>query len=514
LPPDKAANKDQAPLAQRQLPWIWKEQRTLSGHRSGIWCAAFSPDDKLLITGSTRHQGPPGEIKIWDVASGRELKTVECGGSVRWVSFTRDGKSFATAVGSEQGAAYLRDTATAEVIRTYVGHERTIDTLAFSADDAWLATTGFDRSVIIWNVKTGELLRKLEGHQSEIYPVAFSAKGRRVLTGDSAGLAILWDAATGKLLHTLRGHKKAVQVTAFAEDDKTLVTGSWDDTLKLWDAETGAELATLKGHAAAVMGLAFSPDRRMMASSSGRWGYEYSRDDEVVKKSTGEVILWDFERRKPLVTLRAHSDSIIGLAFASDGKTLATTSFDRQIKLWRGFQANKSAAPLTVQELSTLWEKLASEDPVRKNAAVETLAGMPEQSLPFLLERLRTVKPSQAEKSAAALIGQLSDAKLSARESATAELRKLGGAIAPQLRLALDKGPTVEARRRLNRLLDGLPSALTADQQRLQYATIAIELMATPDAYLALSDLVQGDASGIIAEEAYAGLKRRPTAGK
>ena len=79
----KPAPAEKTPPANGKLPWIWKEQRTLTGHRSSIFCAAFSPDDKLLITGTVGYEGPPGEFKIWDVATGRELKTVLAKGSVR-----------------------------------------------------------------------------------------------------------------------------------------------------------------------------------------------------------------------------------------------------------------------------------------------------------------------------------------------------------------------------------------------------------------------------------------------
>jgi len=49
--------------------------------------------------------------------------------------------------------------------------------------------------------------------------------------------------------------------------------------------------------------------------------------------------LWDFHARTPIITFQSHTDNIIGIALSSDGKTLATTSFDKDIRIWRGFQA-------------------------------------------------------------------------------------------------------------------------------------------------------------------------------
>jgi len=70
----------------------------------------------------------------------------------------------------------------------------------------------------------------------------------------------------------------------------------------------------------------------------------------------------DFEARKPLATLRAHAERIFGLSFTSDGKTLATTGFDKEVKLWRGFQARKPAARLSAEDIDKLWKQLASAD--------------------------------------------------------------------------------------------------------------------------------------------------------
>jgi len=167
-----------------------------------------------------------------------------------------------------------------------------------------------------------------------------------------------------------------------------------------------------------------------------------------------------------------------------------------------------------VQRFGKLWDQLAAENQEERNIAIEMLAGMPEQSLPLLLKRLRDVKASEAEKKVAGLIDDLSDSIFKIRESATEELKKMGPEITPLLCIALDKGPSLEARRRLSQIIDALPLKTTPTQERLQNAVCAIELMATSDALAALKELAAGSSGGVIGLEAATALKRSPSAPK
>jgi WD40 repeat protein len=467
---------------------------------------AFSPDGKLLATGTPGYLGPPGEFKVWDLATGRETISIQAGRSVRWVSFAPDGKTFATAEPAGQGAALVREVATGNVIHTLVGHKGSIDTLAYSADGKWLATTGLDKTVIIWDAKSGQELKTLRGHKGAVYPVAFSPVGQRVLSGDAAGVAILWDAESGNTLHVLGGHSKAVQVVAFSKDSKTLATAGWDTTIKLWNADTGKEIATLKGHSNAVLNMMFSPDGRTLVSSGGQWGDRVP--GEQVTNST-EVIFWDVATGKVITTLGGHTDRIFGVAFSPDGGLLATTSFDKTVKIWKGFRPRPSATPPNPNELANLWEQLAGDDVDKASTAVDVLAGAPKEAVRFLGERLLGVKRDQAEKDIAALIGQLDDDDFAVRQNASEGLAKLGHAALPQLKMALNKQPSAEARNRIELLLSKMNQTdLTKEQRRWQWAIMALELAGTPEARKLLQEVARGNAGAWLAQEAQASLKR------
>lgn len=75
--------------------------------------------------------------------------------------------------------------------------------------------------------------------------------------------------------------------------------------------------ATCKGHASPVYGLAVSPDGKTLASASV---------DKTVK-------LWEIASGKELATLRGHANSVFAVAFSPDGKMIASGDHDT-IKLW------------------------------------------------------------------------------------------------------------------------------------------------------------------------------------
>ena len=86
----------------------------------------------------------------------------------------------------------------------------------------------------------------------------------------------------------------------------------------IYNARTGAEVALLSGHQEVVLAIAYAPDGKTLASA-GR--------DATIR-------LWHPETSQHLATLIGHGGLVTSIAFSPDGKQLASGSGDGTVRLW------------------------------------------------------------------------------------------------------------------------------------------------------------------------------------
>ncbi len=334
------------------------------GHFSYVNAVVFSPDGKFALSGSSDHR-----LKLWDVSTGREIRTFEGhASSVNAVAFSPDGK-FALS-GDSHHLIKLWDISTGHEIRTFDGHASSITALAFSHNGQLALSGSYDRTLKLWEVSTGREIQTFEGHGASITALAFSPDSQFALSASFDETVKLWEVSTGQEIWTFEEHTDAVTAVAFSPDGNLVLSGSADQTVKLWNVSTGHEIRTFE-HTSSITAVAFSLDGEFALSASSNnlvkalsigeevkrwkgnnfWGnaVAFSPDGKFVLSGEHRLQLWDISSGRGIRFFEGHSYSVNSVAFSPDGQLALSGS--ETLQLWhvstgreiRRFEGHRSA---------------------------------------------------------------------------------------------------------------------------------------------------------------------------
>ena len=272
---------------------------------------AFAPDGKRLAA-----TGGNGNARLWDVASGRLLREFPKGCGP--VTFSHDGLNLIAGFG-ENGVCVWETATGKELLRT-AKHRRAVVAVAFSADDKAVLSAGSyeDRTIRFHELATGKERGQPVNHQNNIQAFALSPDGRTLAIAGYFPALQLRDAATGKVIRTLDGGKTWCRSVAFTPDGRGVVSGAEDGAVRLWDAHTGKELRRFAGLRNAVNGITLSANGKVLIAGGA---------DRVLRA-------WDAANGNALGPTDGHAHRVTALHFAADGKTLTSAARDPTVRAW------------------------------------------------------------------------------------------------------------------------------------------------------------------------------------
>ncbi len=382
------AQQPQQPQKPQQRILLEEDQKTNTAKQSGpraarpelvlqtgvttpAFNAVFSPDGRLLAS----MDWMAGSIKLWEIASGRELLAINMGArslatyaTNSAFAFSSDGSSLFSV---SAGTLKQWDMRSGRQIRSAdLNQGKDFGHVYFSADGRLLATSPeLKSSVAVWDVSSGRKIQdvKLDSdNRDELLAFSLSPDGRTLAIdiesspGDRQhDVLTLRDTASGRVTQTIKiSEQKVTMATAmsgasirpvrairFSHDGRAVAVAFHDvsqvfsggqmrdsgriNKIRMWDVSGGRELISLDPGALSsgvsnswfnfgmTNSLAFSNDGRQCALASGR-----------------NIRLFDPSAGRDLATISGHNDEVFAVSFSADGKLLATTSFDRTIKIW------------------------------------------------------------------------------------------------------------------------------------------------------------------------------------
>eukprot|EP01065_Artemidia_motanka_P035355 TRINITY_DN4327_c0_g1_i1.p1 TRINITY_DN4327_c0_g1~~TRINITY_DN4327_c0_g1_i1.p1 ORF type:complete len:768 (+),score=207.92 TRINITY_DN4327_c0_g1_i1:96-2306(+) len=158
---------------------------------------------------------------------------------------------------------------------SFSGHDDTLTSVAFSADQKHVATTSRDQNLILWDAVTAKVLLQFE-HEKVVICCAWSKNGRFIVSGCQDKVCRVWDTKKGKEKSAFTEHTAIIISLDFSPDDKNVVSASADKTVRIWTASNGQPVKVLKGHTGIVLACRYLPDGK-----------------QVLSNDESEVKLWD-----------------------------------------------------------------------------------------------------------------------------------------------------------------------------------------------------------------------------
>ena len=254
-------------------------------------------------------------------------------GWVRSLAFSADNRFLAT--GSADRTIKLWNFAAASVgdesslQLTLTGHISPVRGLAFSPRLAYLFSAGEDKQVKCWDLETNQVVRHYHGHLSGVFCLALHPTLDVLVTAGRDAVARVWDIRTRHAIHVLEGHESTIGAVLTQATHPQVITGSHDQTIRMWDLVAGKCFTTLTHHSKSIRALAKPTFNHTFCSGAA----------DSLKQ-------WQAKDGRFLQSLTGHKAIINALAVNDDG-VLVSGGDDGSMSFWdynTGYMFQKTSA--------------------------------------------------------------------------------------------------------------------------------------------------------------------------
>src|SRR5690554_471413 len=153
-------------------------------------------------------------------------------GRVTSVVFSPDGRLVAT--GSVDNTMRLWRASEGELLRTMRGHPFPVISLAFTPNGAMMASGSTDGLIRLWRVSDGSLINTLDGHAGWVQSLDFSNNGVELASGSSDYTVRLWRTADGRPVSTIDEGMSSIENLAFSGDSSLLAWVESNGNVRVW----------------------------------------------------------------------------------------------------------------------------------------------------------------------------------------------------------------------------------------------------------------------------------------
>lgn len=260
------------PIAEGGTPRVALEtDRVFADHRGMIGGLDISEDGNTLITRTD------SGVKLWDVQSGDEIRTVmtaPTGTRVIDAAISADGSRSLT--GGDNGRVELWDNQTGELLHVFLGHNHVVVSVDMSRDGTRIASGGLDGTARVWNAESGESIHIIDprpGQRDSISGLAFSPAGAELAVGLDEWI-YLYNASNGFRLHELKCPGRLYPITSSVvfSPDEMYLSAACRDYAPIWDTRSGELVQQIVDDS--ILHVAFHP----------RGGHLLTRGNEQVAK--------------------------------------------------------------------------------------------------------------------------------------------------------------------------------------------------------------------------------------